>query len=270
MMRSVFAKTVWDRRRSILWWAGGAGLYLLVIVLTWSMFNDPAQQKLYDDLLQSYPQEILSFLGATPGQSLFSPAGYLKVEAFGWLVPLLTLILAAGIGGRAIAGEEEAKTMDLLLANPVSRASVVLQKSASMVVLVGLLGVGIFVGAEAGVLSVGMKIGAADVAAATLLTVLLGYGFGALALAVGAATGNRGLSLGVTAGVALATYLLQSIGPLAHWPTWTQKLSPFYYAAESDPLLNGMSWGDAAVLAGIFAVLTLAAVVAFDRRDVHL
>lgn len=270
MLRNVFAKTLWDRRRSILWWAVGSGAYMLIIVWSWSLFADPAQQQLFDQVLQSYPPEVWRLLGATPGESLLSPAGYLKVQAFGWLVPLLMLILGASIGGRAIAGEEEAKTMDLLLANPVSRAAIVVQKSVAMVILLAVLGLGVFAGTGVGVAAVGMDVGIGNLAAATLLALLVGCVFGALALAVGAATGRRGMSVGATSGAALATYLLTSVGPLAGWPAWTQKLSPFSYASAGNPLVDGMSWSDAGVLGGVVVVLVLAAVVSFDRRDVRL
>ncbi|NIA24909.1 MAG: ABC transporter permease subunit [Gammaproteobacteria bacterium] len=270
MLRNVFTKTMRDRRKAMLWWLSGSAAYMLLIVVVWSVFNDPGLQDSYDKLLAAYPPEVLAMIGMSAGQSVFSPVGYLTVEAFGWIVPLLLLILAAGTGARAIAGEEEARTMDLLLSNPVSRTSVVVQKALAMLVLVMLLGAAIYVGATVGVLAVGMEISMAHLAAATLQAVMLGLGFGALALTLGAATGNRGLSLGVVAAVALATFLVQSIGPLANWPLWSQKLSPFYYYSAHTPLEKGLSWGDFGVLAAIFVVLVVAAVPLFARRDVRI
>ena len=46
-------------------------------------------------------------------------------------------------------------------------------------------------------------------------------------------------------------------------------LSPFHYFLSSDPLVNGMDWGHAGVLVGIFVVLVAAAVPLFDRRDLR-
>lgn len=270
MLHNVFTKAMWDRRKAMLWWLSGSATYMLVIVLTWSAFSDPGLQESYDKLLAAYPPELLAVFGMSPGQSVFSPVGYLTAEAFGLIGPLLLLILAAGIGARAIAGEEEAGTMDLLLSNPVSRRSVVLQKALAMLVLVVLLGAAIYVGVAIGALAVGMEVSMANVAATTLQAVMLALGFGALALALGAATGNRGLALGGVSGVALATFLVQSIGPLANWPLWSQKLSPFYYYSAHTPLENGLSWGDFGVLAAIFMVLVGVAVPLFARRDVRI
>lgn len=270
MLRSVFTKTMRDRRKAMLWWISGSAAYMLVIVLTWSAFNDPGLQESLNKLMEAYPPEMLAVVGMSPGQSMLSPVGYLTAEAFGWMVPLLLLILASGMGARAIAGEEEAKTMDLLLSNPISRTSVVVQKMLAMLVLVALVGVAIFLGIAVGVSVVGMDISVAYLGAATLQAVMLGLGFGALALALGAATGNRGLALGVVSAVALATFLVQSIGPLADWPRWSQKLSPFYYYAAHRPLENGLSWGDLGVLTTIVVVLVTVAVLLFARRDVRV
>jgi ABC-2 type transport system permease protein len=46
-------------------------------------------------------------------------------------------------------------------------------------------------------------------------------------------------------------------------------VSPFHYYLGSDPLINGVNWGDAAVLLVIFLVGVALSVVAFDRRDLR-
>ena len=72
-----------------------------------------------------------------------------------------------------------------------------------------------------------------------------------------------------TIGIALAFHLLNSFLPLsdrfAGWARWT----PNYYYLTNDPLVNGMPWGDVAVLATVTAVLLTAAVLLFGRRDIR-
>ena len=48
------------------------------------------------------------------------------------MVPLLLMIAAIGAGAGAIAGEEERGTLELLLANPLSRRRLVLEKTAAV------------------------------------------------------------------------------------------------------------------------------------------
>ena len=45
--------------------------------------------------------------------------------------------------------------------------------------------------------------------------------------------------------------------------------SPFSYYLGSDPLNNGMAWGDAAILAGVTILLVALAYPAFQRRDLR-
>ena len=139
MLRNIFAKTLRDRRRSMIWWIAGSFGYLVAITATYTFFVQ--QQSAYESLLADYPDALLAMFGVESGAALFSPDGYLTSQAFGWLVPLLTLALGIGVGAAAVAGEEEAGTMDLLLALPVTRTSVILQKLGAMFVLVFLLGV---------------------------------------------------------------------------------------------------------------------------------
>jgi ABC-2 type transport system permease protein len=75
--------------------------------------------------LENYPQAIMDALGL---EDMVSPAGYLQSTVFGIIGPLLLLIFAGGAGARAIAGDEEAGTLDLLLASTVSQAQVLLQR----------------------------------------------------------------------------------------------------------------------------------------------
>jgi ABC-2 type transport system permease protein len=208
--------------------------------------------------------------GVDSGEALFSPDGYLTSQAFGWLVPLLTLVLGIGIGAAAVAGEEEAGTMDLLLALPITRTSVVLQKLGSMVVLLMVLGLAIFAGTALGAVSVDMDLSTVNLAAASFSGALLGLVFGTLALAIGAATGRRGTSLGVSSGDALVAFLIQTLAPIVGWLEPFHPLTPFYYNAESQPLVNGLHWGHAGVLLGLSGLFVLIALVTFRRRDIRV
>ncbi|HKZ28399.1 MAG TPA: ABC transporter permease subunit [Acidimicrobiia bacterium] len=266
MLRNIFAKTLRDRRRSMIWWIVGSFGYLVAITATYSFFID--QQQVYQSLLENYPEALLAMFGVESGAALFSPDGYLTSQAFGWLVPLLTLVLGIGIGAGAVAGEEEDGTMDLLLALPVTRTSLILQKLGAMIVLLLVLGVAVFAGTAVGAVGIDMDVSMVNLAAASLSAVLFGLVFGTLALAIGAATGKRGVSLGVSSGVALVAFLIQTLAPIVDWLEPAHPLTPFYYYGDNQPLVNGLHWGHAGVLIGLSALLVLVAVLTFRRRDI--
>ena len=66
------------------------------------------------------------------GNDFTTPAGYLRSETFSTLGLILLLVFAIGAGSRAIAGEEEGHTLDLLLSTPVRRRHVLVDKWISM------------------------------------------------------------------------------------------------------------------------------------------
>jgi ABC-2 type transport system permease protein len=109
----------------------------------------------------------------------------------------------------------------------------------------------------------------ANVAATSLLLTLLGLVFGAVAFAFGAATGRVKSAAYSTAGLALASFLLNSFLPLNESLAGLARLSPFYYYLTSDPLVNGMHWGHAAVLTALAGGLVALSIVLFQRRDLR-
>jgi len=264
MLRSVFLKTLRDQRRALLWWVIGLlALAAYLAVLYPSIANTPS----YNQMLQAWPKEIVaSVMGEFPDYS--TPEGYMNSTTFFMMVPLLFIAYAVGLGANAVAGEEEHGTLDLLLANPLPRWRVVLDKFVATAVLTLALGVALWLGLAVGAAAVDMDLHVGRLAAVTLSAVLLGLAFGALALAVGAGTGKRGLSTALASVVGVVAYLLNSLAPVVTGLEPYQKLSLLYYYIGADPLRNGLNVGHAAVLAGVTAVLLVVAILTFQRRDV--
>jgi ABC-2 type transport system permease protein len=262
MLRSVFGKSLWDQRRGIGIWTVAIAAVGVLYAAFWPVMDNPDMAAVLD----AYPPELLEALGFT---DITSPAGYLGATSYGILGPVLVLIFAAVLGSRAVAGDEESGRMDVLLAHPVERWQVVLQRAAAMVVAIALPVALLFV---ALVIASGPadfeSIGAQNLAAASVHLGLLGLFFGTLALAVGAATGSRGLAWGAVALVGILTYIANTLGPSIDAISWSQSLSPFYYHSGGRPLVNGFQPDDAAVLAVASLVLVTVAVLGFQRRDV--
>jgi ABC-2 type transport system permease protein len=263
MLRSVFYKTLRDQYRPLLWW----GSSLIALALMVALFY-PSIQAMpgFNAMIESAPEALMrAFVGDIT--DITSPEGYLNSQLFFFLVPLLLLIYAIGFGSAAIAGEEEQGTLDLLLANPLPRWRVVIDKFYAMVVATLALALCFWLGLVGGALAVQMEIGVGQITAATLSAVLLALVFGTLALALGCATGKRGLSAGVASGVAVAAYFLNAFAPLVEGLAPYRKLSPFYTYIGGDPLTNGLNWVHVIVLLGLTLVLLIVARITFDRRD---
>ena len=144
--------------------------------------------------------EAFRSLFATSGADMSTPVGYIQLELMSFMGPMLVILYAVSQGSRAVAGEEDRRTMDLLLSSPVSRLRVLLEKAAAMVLGTALLAAALGLALVVEGRLFDMVLPADRVAAAMLHLTLLGLVFGAIALAVGAATGNLGLSRSVPDG----------------------------------------------------------------------
>lgn len=230
----------------------------------WPALPDPTDLQ---QLLQSVPEGLLALFGAA-GDVFLSPAGYLDGRLFALLAPLVLVLFAVGAVTAATAGEEAAGRLDLLLSTPVSRRRVVLEKAGAVALLVLVLAALLFTTLVAGAVVVGLDVGVTQVAAACLSLVLLTWSLAALALAIACATGRRGLSLGATAAVAVAGYLVDSFAPLVDWLATVRPASPFYLYRGNQPLVNGLDPLHAGPLAVATLLLMAVAVWNFDRRDI--
>lgn len=264
MLRDVFLKSLRDGRRGFLGWSAGLVLLVAMLIAVWPTVRDnPDLNRLVED----YPEALKAFIGFGGELDYTSPAGYLGSELFSFMVPLLFLVAGIGAAAGSIAGEEERGTLDLLLANPVSRRRLALEKLAAVAVELAALAAVLLLALWVGALATGMDISFVHLAAATTSALLLALAFGAVAFALGAATGRRALAIGLAAAGAVLAYFVNSLAPLVEVLDTLQPLSPFYHYAVSDPLRSGIEATHALVLLGVAGAAAAVAVVAFERRD---
>lgn len=132
----------------------------------------------------------------------------------------------------------------------------------AMAVATAVIAVGIWLSLVVGAQLVDMEIGALRLAEATFSTVWLGLVFGTFALALGSATGKRSISIGVTAGLATAAYLLNLMAPLAESLEPSRKFSSFYYNS-GDSLSNGLDPLHVLIMAALVTIFLAVAAVTF-------
>ncbi len=264
MLRNVALKTLRDSRRAIGWWSIGLiGTVALMVAVYPSVRDNPSLNKLVED----YPEAVKGFVSFGGQLDYVSGAGYLGAELFAFMLPLLMLVVAIGAGARAIAGEEEQGTLDLLLATPVSRRLLVLEKLVALIIELTALSLVLWISLLVGAASVGMNVSPGHLLAATVSAGLLALAYGCIALLVGAAWGHRARAIGVAAAAAVAAYLVNALAPLVDALEPLRKASPFYHYAASDPLRHGLDASHVGVLLAITVIACTLAPIAFDRRD---
>ena len=242
----------------------GYVMFLVMGLLIGPLFNLMPEGIM--DIFNDFPDELMAAFG---GGDLNTPEGWYQIETFGLMAPIALMLVAIAVGARALAGEEARRTMGLLLANPIKRSKIVIEKAWAMVAGAVMIGFATFAGVTAGSLLGGLGMDIGNIAATSLLATLLGLVFGALALALSAATGRGSVAIFGSIGVAFVSYVASSFLPLSESLAGFAKWSPFYYYLSSDPLVTGMNWGNGAILAGLTLGLVALSVVLFQRRDMR-
>ncbi|MGI9607918.1 MAG: ABC transporter permease subunit [Acidimicrobiales bacterium] len=252
------------RARSLIAWALGILGFTLLIVAIYPTVRDSEN---FSAAVEDYPDAIKEFLGGEAAFDLASGPGFLNAEMYSLMLPLLLAFVAVGIGA-SLGGDQESGLMDVVLANPISRAGVVMAKTITLIVsVVGLAAiVGVSVLAFDPVVDLG--IGVSNVMAATVATSLLVIFHGLVAAAVGALTGRRSAAIGVAVTVFAAGYILNGLGGLVSWLEPLRPISPYHHAVGGNPLLEGWNATGFAVLAAMSVATFAATIVAFERRDI--
>ena len=265
MLRNVWTKTLRDQRRALLAWSTSLVLLVGMYAGFYPSFHGSSS---YNDLINQMPKALRDLFTAGAGGDLSSGPGYMYMEVLSFMAPTLLLVYAIGFGAQAIAGEEERHTLELLLATPVTRTRLVVEKwltlATGIVILATAMGLAV-VGFGA---ATGMGLATLNVIASMAHLALLALVFGGLALLLGAATGRVAMARGVPAALAVVAYLVNGFGVSVSWLGPARKFSPFFQYVGHDPIRNGFSLPAVAVAALTSCALILGAVHVLSRRDI--
>jgi ABC-2 type transport system permease protein len=262
MLTSVYLKTLRDLREQILVWAAGVAVLGAANVLFFPSFqNMPGLLSFLDNLSPS----LKALLGDV--HAMATPEGFLRVKLFEPL-PLLLSIFGVSQAAQLLAGEAEARTIDLLLSRPVSRRRVVVEKYLAVATGILFIAAGLAVGLWLSLLVSLVEVSWTRLAAATLCCLPLTCLFSALAL-LGSSLLPRARRAALLAGVVVvASYVLETLRVLSPALARWRPLSLFAHQKEAFTLAGAVGWGELGLLAGIAILLVTAAVATYERRDV--
>lgn len=265
---TILVRFLRDGRRSVAWWAVGM---VALVLLTVAFYPTVKGNVTFDELFEDLPDAVRALVGAQEGIPLTSPPGYLHGRLFSTMVPVLLLTFGIGLGARAISGSEADGTLELLLANPVTRRRVLTERYAAIVVLhvvvtIALAGSLLVLAPTVGLLD-GVPVGRLVAVSVAALSLALLHA--TLAFAVGSATGRPGLAVAVATAVAVGGYLLEGIAATAGGVGSAQALSPWHWYLDRNILAAGMTARAVAAPLVLCAGMVIVAAWAFHRRDLR-
>lgn len=262
MFKNVYVKTLRDHRVAVLGWGIGMGLILMLTMASVSQLTATPQAR----------AELVTLAGqfawnAAP-VAVDTVGGYamFKIGVFVFLVAVWPLLAAS----RALRGEEERGSMDVLLSLPVSRMRVALQKIAA--IWTALLAMGALVGilAYAGGQAFGGGFGLIDGLLYGLdLALICGVVAGS-ALLLSQVTSEAGGAARWAGGLLVVAIVVDMVHRVFPDLEWLSRLSPVYYFDLSKALVPsyGTSAGGMLFLLALAALLCGTAVWIFAARDI--
>jgi ABC-2 type transport system permease protein len=243
--------------------------FAVLIVVSFRAFGDMIQEQVMERVASGGMGEI--FFGGTP-QGMGSLSTFLSIAFTHPLVLLLLCLFSIAVASRALAGEIERGTIDLLLATPVTRLQLAVASGAAFAAGLALLLLAHWAGLRLGLQWTGVRpparslhaLGYASLNLAALVLCVGGYSFLCSALA-----SERGPAAGLAAGITVTFYFFNVLAQLWEKARFMQYLSIFYYNRPLPILTSGApAWADVAVLGGIAAGTSLATLWVFARRDI--
>lgn len=263
-MKEIVRMTLWQKRWTIFWWSVGILAFVFLTLIFYPTINRQSAQ--LDKSFSQIPQTAKQLF--TDTNNIFSPIGYLSSQIFYLLLPLLIGILAISQGMSLIGKEERDNTIEMLLARPVARGSLLLGKALAGLLIVVLVDAVSTLFTVLMCVLVHLDVGLADVLAAGAAVGLMSLTFGVIAFMLTAlGRAGRAASIGLTALIALGGYILVSLSPTVNWLRWPAKIFPFNYYHSAELLIGSYNWLNAVYYAAVILGCLIISWLTFRRRD---
>jgi ABC-2 type transport system permease protein len=262
MLKSIFTKTIFERRLSTIVWFIALMLYTVLVILFFPVLKDS-----FGASLKDVPESLQKLLGSAADYQTLT--GYVDIQVISQIV-FLTLIEGVLIGVSLLAGDENAGTLQTLLAYPVSRTKVYLHKFAAMLLISAfIIIVGVTFGVLIGEIIVEGSVSFVRLIEATFMAWLVTAFFASFAFSLGAITGKRSVAGGVAGVYAFVSYTITSLASTASTLKTIDYISPFHYFNTPSVIKEGMSVLNVLILAGGILALGTIGLVVFIRRDIY-
>jgi polyether ionophore transport system permease protein len=238
-----------------LWWTVGlAALGAWLVVLVEQMANQ------LQKLVGGSPvfERLISNLGG--GGTAFND---LLLSTMFFFMPLLLMAFAVTQVNRWASDEDDGR-LELVLATPQSRSTVMLGRYAALATSTVLIGLVALAAVLVSAVAAGLSLNYPNITAATLGIIPMGL----LVAAIGYFAGGwvrTAVDTGLLSFLLAAWFFISFIGPELKLPDATLRLSAFYYYGT--PVLHGLDAANMAVLVGVAVVALVLAVLRFARKD---
>lgn len=263
MFSSIFTKTLYEKRWSLLGWAIG----LLAMTIMTMIFYPNFKHAEFEAMFKSMPESLKPLVGSA--ESFKTIPGYIAQQVYGPQIPIFLIVMGImlfiGIG----IGDEDRGTLQTLLVQPVSRTKVYWQKALAGATLIMLATLAIAVGVLVSLIFIHETYSLSRLIAVTLSTFLMVMAFSSVAFGIGLGLGKKSLAISISSGYAFFCLIITSLAPAVEKLRPTEKLSIFYYFNNPNFAVAAVNWTHVLVLAGFSAAFLIGGSILFRQRDLQ-
>jgi ABC-2 type transport system permease protein len=248
----------------MIWWSISIIVLVAITVLTYGAVAD--QNAAASAAFDSLGDDIGSFVGTS---DLFSPVGYLNSQLYYITLPVLFIILSTVLASGLFGKEENNRTIELLLARPLSRTQLLGGKAFAGLLIIAIIGTIATLSIVLCARSADLPISTGNLILATATAVCFSTAFGAIAfMLLAASTRTRRFATLAAIVFSFGGYIIASLGGMVDWLGTLAKLFPYHYYDPNALLTGSLPGGLQAYVIGIYVVAAVVAIVGFRRRDI--
>ncbi|MGB4800931.1 MAG: ABC transporter permease subunit [Candidatus Saccharimonadales bacterium] len=257
------------RRTAIIWWTIGSVAMTALIVALYPSIRDQAAQM--NQVINQLPPELRGLkTGGSSAVDVGDPLQFLNSQLLYATLPMIWIILAITRGSGILGLEERDRTLELLLARPISRTRLLLSKVAALLAEFALITGATTLGLMLLAPLFKLHVPAWHLLIATIYTAAFCLSFGYIAFALQAASRMTKRAATVFAvAVSFGGYILASLSSLTDWLEIPAKFSPFHYFTPLTALRGETPRGLLVYVLFVFVLGTVGAFIGFRRRDIE-
>ena len=263
MLNTTFHIYLISRWKSIAVWS----ICMIALALVFTAIYDSFKGE-FTDMLDNAPKLMEAMLGPFPTDSIISPEIWLGIELYGLLFPIIFAAIAISAGASAVGLEEDSGTIELVLASPISRERIILEKSLAILAQLAIISACLWLGIAMGSFLFPFDVSLSNVLSATITGCIFGLTISYVTLAIQALNGKKGFALAIGSCFVGISYIFYVLSGLSANLDSLKYVSIFSYYDGPGVLVNGLNATSLIVMVGLSAVCFIAALYAFNRRDI--
>lgn len=263
MMRTLFGRTMYEKRWFIAGWSLVFGVMSTLVLMFYPSFSENGG---FDEVAKTLPSQLQGLIG---DPSVFATLdGFIASQIYDVRMSLMIIIMSLVLAMSLTIREEENGDLRTTTMTSLSRSRVVIEKFVAAVLIIVILNLVTTAGIYIGIVSLSETAHHALIWQLFALSCLFGVTAFTIPYSVALATGRRAITLSVGLVIAVGSYILTTFARSVDWLQSWDKLSLMHYYDTASVREGSFDRVDILVLCLIAIIAIIVAVAAFRSRDI--